>query len=74
VKTFLLSIVILAIALIGFSLTILFKKGGKFPQTHIGENDDMKKRGLSCASKENLGCNGFSDKEDCCSCALNNNM
>lgn len=74
IKTLIISIILIAIAFIGFAVTILFKKGGHFPNTHVGENPEMKKRGLNCASNENLGCNYNSEKSECCSCSLINNL
>ena len=42
-NTILLTMAIVALAF------ILLVKGGKFPNTHIGANKEMKKRGISCA-------------------------
>ncbi|OFX32771.1 MAG: hypothetical protein A2X08_06920 [Bacteroidetes bacterium GWA2_32_17] len=73
-KTLIISIILIALAFIGFAITILFKKGGHFPNTHVGENTEMKKRGLTCASNENLGCNGVSGQPECSSCSIINNV
>lgn len=48
VKVILLSIVILAIVFVGLAFQILFKKGGKFPNTHIGGNKYLKSKGVTC--------------------------
>ena len=47
-KVILLSVVILAIALAGLAVQILFKKGGKFPNTHVGGNKYLKSKGVTC--------------------------
>lgn len=47
---FLIIVVLLAIALAGLAITILVKKGGKFPEIHIGRNKAMKKLGIHCAN------------------------
>ena len=47
-KVILLSVVILAIALVGLAVQILFKKGGKFPNTHVGGNKYLKSKGVTC--------------------------
>lgn len=47
---FLIVVVLLAIALAGLAITILVKKGGKFPEIHIGRNKAMKKLGIHCAN------------------------
>ena len=39
---------LLAIAFIGFAITILIKKRGKFPELHIGRNKNMKQKGIHC--------------------------
>lgn len=48
-KVFLLSAGIMAFVFVGMSVKILLKKGGKFPNTHIGGNKNMKSRGITCA-------------------------
>ncbi len=48
-KVFLVVLVLLAIAFLALSVRIVFRKGGKFPNLHIGSNKHMKARGISCA-------------------------
>jgi len=47
-KVILLTVVIVAIALLGLAVQILFKKGGKFPNTHVGGNKYLKSKGVTC--------------------------
>ena len=49
VKVIMLSVVIMALAFVGLAVQTLFKKGGKFPNTHIGSNKYMKANGVTCA-------------------------
>ncbi len=49
-----LSITIVALAIIGLGVSIFFKKDGKFPETGVGHNPEMKKLGLSCARSEEI--------------------
>lgn len=49
VKVILLSVVIMALAFVGLAVQTLFKKGGNFPNTHIGSNKYMKANGVTCA-------------------------
>ncbi len=49
VKVILLSIIIVAFAVLLLGIKIFFVKGGHFPKTHIGDNPEMKKRGITCA-------------------------
>jgi len=46
----LLAIGIVAIAVFLLSFNIIFRKNGKFPNTHISRSKEMKKRGISCAA------------------------
>ncbi len=48
-KVFLLAIVLVTLVLLGLAVSILFKKDGKFPNTHIGGNKHLKKKGIYCA-------------------------
>lgn len=51
-KLLLITIVLMAgiTALLG--IRILIQKGGKFPNTHIGGNRNMAKRGIYCANTQ----------------------
>ena len=40
---------ILTFALFAMAVKILFKKGGKFPNGHIGKSKHMRERGITCA-------------------------
>jgi hypothetical protein len=44
-----LAVVLIALAFAGFAITMLIKKGGKFPNTHISSNEYLKSQGVSCA-------------------------
>lgn len=49
VKVILLAVVVMAMVVVGLAIQTLFKKGGKFPDTHIGSNKFMKDNGVTCA-------------------------
>lgn len=49
IEIFVIVFILIAIAIIGLSISILIKKGGQFPNTHIGKDKNMKKKGISCA-------------------------
>jgi len=68
VKLLLISILLLAVSGIFFGIRILVKKNGKFPQTHVGRNKEMRKRGISCAQDTNIGCNPTDDFGSCSTC------
>lgn len=44
------AIIALGLMVLGLSITIIRK--GRYMQTEVGENDEMKKRGLKCTSEE----------------------
>ena len=47
-KILLLTIILLAIAFVGLGIQTFFSKKKKFPQTKIGHNKEMSKRGIYC--------------------------
>ena len=51
-KVFLLTLGILSIAMVGLALTMLVKKGGKFPNTHVSGNKYLKKNGVYCSQTQ----------------------
>jgi len=51
-KVVLLAVALVAIGMLGMAITILVKKGGKFPNTHISGNKYLKKQGISCAQTQ----------------------
>ena len=51
-KVLILSVILMAVVAFLMSIKILFKKNGKFPNTHIGGNKEMAKRGITCATSQ----------------------
>ena len=51
-KVLLLAIALLGIAMAGMAISILVKKGGKFPNTHISGNKYLKQNGIYCAQTQ----------------------
>ena len=49
-KVVLSAIVIMGLVFLGLAIQTLIKKGGKFPNTHIGSNKYMKANGVTCAT------------------------
>lgn len=70
VKIAILTLVIVAISVMLLSIRILIKRDGKFPETHIDRNPEMRKLGIKCAKHTDIGCNGPKDLPACQSCAL----
>jgi hypothetical protein len=70
----LVSIGTLGLCMAGLALNILIRKNGKFPETEIGKNKNMRKLGITCVKQEEMNClkkskqgdNAASD--DCSNC------
>lgn len=68
VKLLIITLFFTAVALAALGINMLIKKHGRFPETHISRNREMRKRGISCAQHTNLGCSP-SDSNACSSCS-----
>lgn len=78
------SLVIVGIAVLGLGLNIFFRKNGKFPDSEVGTNPNMRKMGLTCAKQDEIksyrelqgrpykkGASSLENQRDCgfgCSC------
>ena len=47
--TLLLTMAIVGLAVLLLGVKVFFIKGGRFPNTHIHDNAEMRKRGITCA-------------------------
>ena len=65
---FLIIAALVAIAVVCLSVGIIVK--GKFPNTHVGHNADMKKMGITCIKKDSTFCQGRTDSEGCKGCQV----
>ena len=71
------AIVLVGLCVVGLCFNIIFRKDGKFPETEIGNNKEMRKRGIKCAKEEEMklwgkkGADGNSgcDEGGCGSCS-----
>ena len=50
-KLIILSIIVLGIGILGMCFNIIFRKNGKFPDSEIEHNKELRKRGIICASE-----------------------
>ena len=48
------SLIIISIAVFGLGFNLIFRKNGKFPETGVGHNPEMRKRGLTCARTDEI--------------------
>lgn len=53
-ETLLAALVFIGISILLLSISILFKKDGKFPDTEIDNNTAMLKKGIKCAKHEEI--------------------
>jgi hypothetical protein len=51
-------------------IRILVKSHGRFPETHVGRNKEMRKRGITCAQHTEIGCNPSDDVSGCSTCGI----
>ncbi len=79
-KILLAAVLLVGLSIIGLCFNIIFRKNGRFPETEISNNREMRKRGIRCAKEEELriwGKNrskdascGIIDCGDCDACGL----
>ena len=60
------AIVLMALVLLGLSVSMLLKKNGRFPVTSIGRNKEMKKRGITCVRHDEMLCEGKGKSSGSC--------
>lgn len=48
------SLVLVGLCLLGLCFNIIFRKDGKFPETEIERNVEMRKRGIKCAKEDEM--------------------
>ena len=48
IKTLLLTLLIVAVALVLFCVKLLFKKNGRFSSQHVHDNPALRKMGIHC--------------------------
>lgn len=51
---FFITLVLVALAFAGLGINILFRKNGKFPQTEVGSNKNMKNLGITCTKQDEM--------------------
>lgn len=49
IKLILVAIAMLSVGVFGLAIRIVLKKDGQFPDTHVGHNKEMRKKGIRCA-------------------------
>jgi len=73
IKLMIPAILIVAVALVFLAIRMLIQKNGKFPETEVGHNREMRKLGITCARVEEIKCRREVDRQPgsgCASCGL----
>jgi hypothetical protein len=70
-KLLILSAFFLSISALGFGIRMLIKAHGRFPETHVSRNSEMRKRGITCAQQIDTGCNPADGFHGCATCSEN---
>lgn len=70
-KLLLISALFLLMAFAGLGIRMLLHPKGRFPETHISRNTEMRKRGITCAQETNIGCVPSGDFPGCSACRGN---
>ena len=52
-KLILLSIAVIGLSVVLLGVKVLFVKGGRFPNGHIGQSAALRRKGISCAHDDN---------------------
>jgi hypothetical protein len=71
-KVLILSAITLLLAAAGIGIKMLLKANGRFPETHVGKNPEMRKRGITCARHTDVGCIPSDDYPGCATCSKRN--
>ncbi len=46
--------IVLALCMAGLGISMLLRKNGKFPETEVGSNKNMRKLGITCAKQDEM--------------------
>ena len=52
VRLFLITLLIIAVSMVLMSVTILIKRGGRFPNTHVCGNKHLRRQGITSAQTQ----------------------
>jgi len=64
------SAVLIALAMLGLGISMLVRRDGRFPDTHISHNKEMRKRGITCAQHSDTGCKPVDGVSGCAGCGM----
>ena len=62
-EIFIAALTLVGLCVFGLCFNIIFRKNGKFPETEIENNKEMRKRGIKCAKEEEIKIWGRKDAD-----------
>ena len=62
-EIFIAALTLVGLCVFGLCFNIIFRKNGKFPETEIENNIEMRKRGIKCAKEDEIKLWGKKDKD-----------
>ncbi len=68
-KLLIISILLLFLSLIFIGIRLILRSDGHFPETHISRNKEMRERGITCATKTDIGCRASERFNGCEACS-----
>ncbi len=51
---FIAALALVGLSVLGLCFNVIFRKNGKFPETDVGGNREMRKRGIRCARYDEM--------------------
>jgi hypothetical protein len=63
---FVIVVILVAVAFVALAVGVFIK--GRFPDTHVGHNADMKKLDITCAKNDSTYCQGRTKSDVCKGC------
>lgn len=51
-KLFVMTLILVAVSALFLCVKLLFKKNGRFPNTHVSGSKEMRKRGIGCVQSQ----------------------
>jgi hypothetical protein len=68
-KVLIISFILLGVAFLALAFRALFFREGRFPQTSIGKNKQMRELGITCVKHDELKCHKNGGGAVGCGCA-----
>ena len=72
INLLIISAILIALSLAGLGIRMLLESSGKFPDTHVGHNKEMRRLGIGCAKTVDVGCHPTDDFPGCSACRKDN--